>query len=67
MCAIFGRTKRILIFDLLNFLSLVGIITGMMQAYIQRFDVYVFFVRVANFFFTKIVFDMLVGLYLIFI
>lgn len=57
--------KRIRVFDLLNFLALIGVIVQMMQAYIQRFDIYIFFARFLNFSFTKIIFDYLLTLYIL--
>lgn len=57
--------KRIRVFDLLNFLALIGVIIQMMQAYIQQFDIYVFFARFLNFSFTKLIFDYLLTLYIL--
>jgi len=56
LCLYGYMVKRIRVFDLLNFLALVGVIIQMMQAYIQRFDIYIFFARFLNFSFTKIIF-----------
>jgi len=65
LCLYGYMVKRIRVFDLLNFLALVGVIIQMMQAYIQRFDIYIFFARFLNFSFTKIIFDYLLTLYIL--
>ena len=65
LCLYGFLVKRIRVFDLLNFMALLGVIIQMMQAYIQRFDIYIFFARFLNFSFTKIIFDYLLTLYIL--
>ena len=56
-------TKKIRFVDYLNFLALLGIINEMMQAYIGRFEIYLFFIRFFNFTLSKMIFDLLLNLY----
>ena len=65
LCLYSPLTKKITFWDLLNFMSLFGILIALMQAYILRFRIEVLVSRVVFFFQTKWIFDLHIKFFLL--